>query len=76
MGELHRLADKSPEAVADVYLSMLSKITPTADEKRTRAIVEKLYQARIREKANEIANEYARRGNLELLRDLYERYNP
>jgi len=72
---LDRLVDQSAEQVADVYLKMLTRTTPTYNENEVRSIVEKLYQKGLTNKANDICNEYARRGLPELLRDTYDRYN-
>ncbi len=72
---LYALVDQSPEAVADVYLKMLTRTTPTYDEKNVRAIVETLYQKGLRDKANQICGAYARANQPDLLRDLYNHYN-
>ena len=69
------LVDENPEAVADVYIKMLTRTVPDMREE-VRSIVEKLYQASLKEKANHIANEYGRKGYPDLLRDLYDQYNP
>ena len=71
---LNALVDKNPEAVADIYIEMLTRTVPDMREE-VRSIVEKLYQAGLREKTNHIANEYGRKGYSDLLRDLYEQYN-
>jgi hypothetical protein len=72
---LDTLADKNPEAVADVYIKMLARDLPTHRQENIRSIVEKLYRAGLRDKANDISNEYAHKDYPNLLRDLYERYN-
>jgi len=72
---LNVLADKNPEAVADIYIKMLTRTVPTIMHENIRSIVEKLYKAGLREKANYIANAYACKGYPDLLRELYEQYN-
>ncbi|MBI1927550.1 hypothetical protein HYR99_25320 [Candidatus Poribacteria bacterium] len=72
---LNPLTDNNPEAVADVYIEMLTRTVPTIMHENIRSIVEKLYKAGLREKANYIANAYACKGYPDLLRALYEQYN-
>jgi hypothetical protein len=72
---LNTLAEQNPEAIADVYVNILNRILPTNRGDAVYSIVEKLYKAGLKDKANFIANEYARKGYPDLLRDLYEQYN-
>jgi len=72
---LRQLTPQNPAAVADVYLAMLSsKVMPTYKEDDIRSIVEQIYEAGIRDKANAICDAYARGGSWQLLQDLRERY--
>lgn len=72
---LDGLTDKNPDAVAEITLKMLGRTAPNYKKEDVRSIVEKLYKAELKTKANEICDAYARKGNYELLRDLYEKYN-
>jgi hypothetical protein len=52
---------------------MLEKITPDYDKKHIRLIVEFLYNAGDKDRADKICNIYGSRGH-EFLRDIYEKY--
>lgn len=73
---LDRHTSQYPEAVAEVYLKMLERTTPTYNGENIQSIVGKLYQAGLKEKANTICNKYAQYERPDLLRDLYDQYNP
>jgi hypothetical protein len=75
---LDKLANKDKrniKYIADIFLEMLSKSTPTFREENIKSIVENIYQFGNKNKANTICNIYGSRGH-EFLRPLYEKYNP
>ena len=71
---LDMLANNSPAPVGEIFLALLATTTPTYDESNIHSIVEKLYQHGFEALANQICDRYAIKG-LEILRDLYDRYN-
>jgi hypothetical protein len=72
---LERLASSSPRAVAQIFIKMMTKATPTYDPDHIRSIVTKLYDAGLTEQADIVCHEYAKRGHAELLREIYERHH-
>jgi hypothetical protein len=61
MEYLDRLCDKSPSAVAEVFIKMLARATPTFEEERVLSIVKKLYEAGLGIEADKICHMYAER---------------
>jgi hypothetical protein len=59
--------------IGEIYSRMLEKITPDYDKKHIRLIVEFLYNAGDKDRADKICNIYGSRGH-EFLRDIYEKY--
>ena len=72
---LTRLASPSPQAVAQIVITMLTTATPTYHADHIRSLVTKLYDAGLTEEADAVCNMYATRGHSDLLRDLYERHH-
>jgi hypothetical protein len=72
---LDGLAYTNPAAVAEIMIKILTRTAPWYKEESIRSIVEKLYKAGEKAKANEICDAYARKGNYDLLRDLHGKYN-
>lgn len=72
---LDRLAAAAPQACAECFLAVLERTFPTFNEKDIRSVVEKLYQAGLKDSANQIVNKYELR-RIHMLRDIYDRHNP
>ncbi len=69
---LEGLVEEFPKAVAKAYLAMLTKALPTFEEENICSIVGKLYSRGLKEEANHIVNNYAKKG-YEFLREVYEK---
>jgi hypothetical protein len=65
---LDGLADRTPEAVAEIFLKMLTVTAPEYKKEDIQSIVRKVYEAGMKAKANEICDAYARQGSYETLR--------
>ncbi len=69
--------------ISEIFLEMLSEFTPTYKEEHIKELVEFIYIQYSNNKdldawknANEICQTYGKRGYEELLRGIYEKYNP
>lgn len=66
--------EKTAGYIADVFLKMLEHFTPDYDTSHITSIVESLYKAGQKEKADKICNIYGSR-DYEFLREIYEKNN-
>lgn len=72
---LSALSARSPKAVANVFLAMLTRTVPSFQEEDIVSIVNSLYSHGLKDEANRIANIYAMKG-YEFLRAVYSKNNP
>ncbi len=77
VGELRRIVEHSPVAVAEVYLQMLSEFAPTYRQEDIESTIVALYESGIetRAMANSICERYLERG-VEFPALIRERYAP
>jgi hypothetical protein len=72
---LSRLSARTPKAVANIFLAMLTKTVPSFEEEHIVSIVNSLYSGGLKDEANKIANIYAMKG-YGFLRAVYSENNP
>ena len=77
VAELRRIVERSPMAVAEIYLQMLSEFAPTYEQEDIEATIEALYESggEMRAMANSICERYLERG-VEFPALIRERYAP
>ncbi|MEG8945624.1 hypothetical protein [Rosettibacter firmus] len=76
---LEKLKDKgdnkqTAKYIGEIFLEMLKNFTPWYKEEHILSIVEFLYSSNESKYANEICNEYAKKGH-EFLKEIYNKYN-
>ncbi len=74
---LNNLKDKDEDAgkyVGEIFIEILKNSTPDYDQKDIRSIVEHLYSLDLKNYADDICDNYAKK-SFEFLRDIYEKYH-
>lgn len=72
---LSRLSVRSPKAVANAFLAMLTRTVPSFRDENIVSIVNNLYSSGLKDEADTVANIYAMKG-YEFLRTAYSKNNP